>query len=326
MIETPDIAPLEPSDAEWDTRRDSLLRELRGPAARRRWRRRLPRLALAVLVLAATAAGGVAASGLLGTDTVIVDSVACLRTAGQDLDDATWVPAQPDPVAACADLWVGGPVGEGGAPPLVACGGREETVRVVPADSDAICSRLGLAPLGPEYQAFARAQAAARAVASSVTSARGGCPATAAPMFEAMRYALAAAGLDDWRVVPPTAPEPVQPTCRADVDARTRTITIHHITPANRIYSAILGEEIGARDETITVDYAGRTDCPRVGPLLRSVRAKLAAKADTPLTIAPLHQWRVVASNRMETGESCRAQVDGPTRTITLDAGQGAGS
>lgn len=324
MIETPDIGALEPSAAEWGARRDRLLRELRGPAPGRWWRRRIPRLALAVVLLAGTAAGGVAASGLLPTDDVIVDSVACLRTPGQDLDNATWVPTQPDPVAACADLWVQGPVGEGGAPSLVACGGRDEPVRVVPADSDAICGRLGLAVLGPEYEGFARAQAQARAVASSVTSARGGCPATAAPLFESMRDALAAARLDDWRVVPPAAPEPVQPTCRADVDARARTITIHHITPVNRIYSAILGEEIGSRDETITVDYAGRTDCPRVAPLLRSVRAALAAKIDAPPSTAPLHQWRVVASNRVEAGQSCRAQVDGPTRTITLEVGQGA--
>jgi hypothetical protein len=326
MIETPDISTLEPSAAEWDARRDRLGRELRGRAAGRRWRRRIRRLALAVALLAGTAAGAVAASGLLSADDVIVDNVACLRTPGQDLGDATWVPTQPDPVAACADLWVRGPVGEGGAPPLVACGGRDETVRVMPADSDAICGRLGLEPLGPEYEAFARAQAEAQAVAGSVTTARGGCPATAAPLFESMRDALAAAGLDDWRVIPPANPEPVQPTCRAHADARTRTVTIHHITPANRIYSHILGQEIGSRDETITVDYEGRTDCPRAAPLLRSLRAELGAKADAPLTMAPLHEWRVVASDSVGTGESCRALVDGPTRTITLDVSQHAGS
>jgi hypothetical protein len=325
MIETPDISPLEPSAAEWEARRDRLLLELRGRAAGRRWPRRITRLALAVALLAGTAAGAVAASGLLRTDDeVIVDGVACLRTPGQDLDDATWIPTQPDPVAACAELWVRGPVGEGGAPPLVACGGRDETVRVVPADSDAICGRLGLAPLGPGYEAFARAQAEARAVVGSVTRARGSCPATAAPLFETMRDALAAAGLNDWRVVAPARPEPVQPTCRAEVDARTRTVTIHHITPVNRIHSYILGQELGSNDETITVDYAGRTDCPRAAPLLRSLRAALAAasKAGDP----PLPGWRVVAPGRVKSGESCRAQVDGPTRTVTLDVTRKAGS
>jgi hypothetical protein len=320
MIETPDISALEPSAAEWDAHRERLLRELRGPAPRRWWRRRAPRLALAVVLLAGTAAGAVASSGLLRSDDVIVDVVACLRTPQQDLNDATWVPTTPDPVAACADLWQRGPVGDGGAPPLVACAGRDEPVRVVPADSDAICGRLGLAPLGPEYQAFARAQAEARAVVDAVMSARGSCTATAAPLFESMRDALAAAALDDWRVVAPAEPEPVQPTCRADVDARTRTITIHHITPVNRILSDVLGQNYGSGAETTTVVYGARGECPRAAPLLRSLRAALAAgsEAGGPPAMRRLRDWRV-APKRVQIGESCSAQVDGRTRTITLD-------
>jgi hypothetical protein len=319
MIETPDTSALEPSAAEWDARRGRLLRELRGPVAQRRRRRRAPRLALALVLLVGTAAGAVASSGLLRSDDVIVDSVACLRTPQQDLEDATWVPAVPDPVAACAELWERGPVGKGGAPPLVACAGRADPVRVLPADSEAICGRLGLAPLGPEYEAFARAQAQARGVVDAVMTARGDCPATAAPLFASMRDALAAAGLEGWRVVAPARPERGLSDCRADIDARTRTVTLHHATPEKRIYSAVLGQEYWRGNETVPVDYEGRTDCPRAAPLLRSVRAALAAAPETgaPPAMTRLREWRVVA----QAGESCRALVDGRTRTVTLDAG-----
>jgi hypothetical protein len=312
MIDAPDTSPFEPSAADWDAHRDRLLRELRRPGTRRR--RRGPRLALAALLLAGTAAAATASSGLLRSDDVIVDAVACLRTPGQDVEQATWIPAQPDPVAACAELWERGPVAQGGAPPLVACAGRDAPVRVVPAESEAICARLGLAPLGPEYDAFARRQSEARAVVDSVMTARGNCPATAPPLFESMRNGLAAAGLADWRVVAPARPEPVGPDCRADVDARSRTVTVHHVTPESRIYSHVLGQEYGSRDETVSVTYEGRSDCPAVAPLLESVRATLAAPAGG----APpaIKRWRAVAPDG---GHSCRAVVDGPTRTVTLD-------
>jgi len=303
MIETPDISALTPSPDDWDARRDRLQRDLR--VSRRRWRRGVP--ALAVFLVAGTAAATAASTGLLSADDVIVDSVACLRTPAQDLDAATWIPTQPDPVAGCAALWERGPVAVGGAPPLVACAGRDEPVRVVPAETDAICGRLGLTPVGAGYEAFARTQEKARTVADSVMTARGGCPATAPPLFEAMRDALTAGGLAGWRVVPPERPEPVQPACRADVDARTRTVTLHHITPANRIYSSALGLTHGSTDEAVPVVYGGRTGCPPAAPL----REALAEDAR-------LRGWRVVERDDSEV--SCRAVVDGRTRTITLDA------
>jgi hypothetical protein len=319
MIETPDTGALEPSAAHWAARRELLVQELRGPAAARRRRRRAPRLALALVLLAGTAAGAVASSGVLRSDDVMVDFVVCLRTPTQDLDHGTMVRTQPDPVAACAELWERGPVGVGGAPPLVACAGRDVPVRVVPAESDAICGRLGLAPLGPEYGEFARRQAEAQAVVESVMTARGDCPATAAPLFQAMRDALAAAGLDGWRVVEATSAAAVQPDCFAMVDARTRTVTVEYATPENRIYSAVLGQEYGRGDETVPVVYEGRTGCPRSAPLLEAVRATLAAAlpAGAPAEERRAREWRVVA----QAAESCRAEVDGRTRTVTLSSG-----
>jgi hypothetical protein len=294
MIETPDISALEPSADDWKARRDRLLNELRAPAAARRRRRRIPRVAIVVLAVAGTAAGGVAAAGLLRADDVVPHSIACLKTPTQDVETATFVPTRPDPVAACAELW------PGTAPPLVACAGKGELVRVVPADSDAVCARLGLSPLPPEFDAIGRSQADARAVADRVMTARGSCPATLAPLMESMRAALAAAGLHDWRVV--AGHEKLLQFCRADIDARTRTIAVFHADPVTRIYAHVRGEELGSYTETVIVKYEGRSDCPAAAPLARSLRAKLG-------------DWRVRSAAQ---AESCSAEVDGHTRTVTL--------
>jgi hypothetical protein len=105
-----------------------------------------------------------------------------------------------------------------------------------------ICGRLGHAPLPPDYDALARSQAHAREVVDSVTTARGSCPATAAPLFASMRAALAAAGLREWRMVAPDKPEPLLQSCRAEIDARTRTVTIYHSDPVTRMYAQALGQ------------------------------------------------------------------------------------
>jgi hypothetical protein len=159
MTPTPDIDVLLPDEDAVRARRDALVDELRRPST-------VPRLPIAprrlvlLLALLLAASGGAAATGLFTADDVKVEAgVGCYASA--DLHTTISVmPATPDPVAACAEVWREGAIDgrTGFAPPLVACSGQDEPVRVMPSDDPNICARLGLLPLPADYpQATLRA-------------------------------------------------------------------------------------------------------------------------------------------------------------------------
>ncbi len=114
------------------------------PARRRRRARRLvPALAVASVL------GGAAAYGLLRGEVSKPEKVACYELA--DLEAPTEVAFldQRGPLAACADLWQRGELGEGGAvPQLTECVLDSGVVGVFPATSGPeVCRQLNLLPL-----------------------------------------------------------------------------------------------------------------------------------------------------------------------------------
>jgi hypothetical protein len=160
MTPTPDIDVLLPDDETVRARRDALVDELRrAPAPRLVVAPR--RLALMLTLSMALGAGAAAAAGVFSADDVKVEAgIGCYERA--DLHATVSVmPATPDPVAACAELWREGAIDgrtTGDAPPLVACTGQDEPVRVLPSDDPDICARLGFSPLPADYpQATLRA-------------------------------------------------------------------------------------------------------------------------------------------------------------------------
>ena len=330
MTETPDITPFEPSPAEWEARRGRLVRELRGAPATTRRRRRVPRVALVVAVLVATGAASVGAVELLllADDVDVPSGIRCYANAPPETDlhprggsseMEIWLDATADPVGACGALWRAGAV-DGkprvSAPPLVACTGEDEPVRVIPGAGGAACRELGLAPLPVDYDALARLQADARAAVEPVMDVRAGCPATAAALFESVRDALAAAGIRGGRVVAPDKTQPMQ-VCHAEIDARTRTVTVHHSDPVTRLQMSAKALNHAPSGSVDPVVFDARAGCPRTAPLVRALRAALVA--------AELREWRVLAPEEEATDQTCWAQVDGRARTITFHSSQRPG-
>jgi hypothetical protein len=153
MTLMPDIDVLLPDEEIVRSRRDALVDELRRGARGVRPARTARRLAL-VLAALLTVAGGAAAAGVFSADDVKVQAgVGCYQRAALQAD-ITIVGPVADPVAVCAALWREGvvdgrPVAE--APPLVACTGKDQPVRVLPGDGADTCSGLGLVPLPADY-------------------------------------------------------------------------------------------------------------------------------------------------------------------------------
>ena len=164
MTLTPDIDVLLPDEETVRARRDALVDELRRGARGARPARSARRLAL-VLAALLTIAGGAAAAGLFTADDVNVQAgVGCYDRAALQADTTIMGPVA-DPVAACAALWREGVVDDrptAEAPPLVACTGKDQPVRVLPGDGPDTCSGLGLVPLPDDYsQAALRTDAGA---------------------------------------------------------------------------------------------------------------------------------------------------------------------
>jgi hypothetical protein len=159
MTPTPDIDVLLPDDETVRARRDALVEELGGTGATRS--ARAPRrLALVLAALAVAGGGAATAAGLFSADDVKVEAgVGCYDRPALRAD-ITVMHATADPVAACAELWRAGTVDgapHAEAPPLVACTGKGEPVRVMPGSGPEVCTRLGLVPLPDDYpQAVSR--------------------------------------------------------------------------------------------------------------------------------------------------------------------------
>jgi hypothetical protein len=152
MTPTPDIDVLLPDEETVRARRDALVDELRR-ARGVRPARTTRRLAL-VLAALLTAAGGATAAGLFSADDVKVEAgIGCYDRAELRTDTAIIGPVA-DPVAICAALWREGVVDgrpRAAAPPLVACTGKDQPVRVMPGDGPETCAALGLEPLPADY-------------------------------------------------------------------------------------------------------------------------------------------------------------------------------
>ncbi|HYV15109.1 MAG TPA: hypothetical protein VE972_03740 [Conexibacter sp.] len=163
MAPTPDIDVLLPDDETVRARRDALVDELRrAPAPRLVVAPR--RLALMLTLLMALGAGAAAASGVFSADDVKVEAgVGCYDRAALRAT-VSLMAATPDPVAACAALWREGYIDgrtTGDAPPLVACTGEDQPVRVMPGDGPKTCAGLGLEPLPADYPQAARTSSGA---------------------------------------------------------------------------------------------------------------------------------------------------------------------
>lgn len=184
MTRGPDLTPLLPDDPTVRARARALGEEL-APARRRRART----LGLALVAAMLLGGGVAAASGLLGAEDVAIDAgIGCYDRASLDADVAVIGPRR-DPIAACARVWsdVAPP------PPLVACTGEDEPVRVFPGTGPAVCASLGLEPLPEDYAGAAAASAKARRALRALK----GIPVTTTPcpsprrLAEAARAALA---------------------------------------------------------------------------------------------------------------------------------------
>jgi hypothetical protein len=105
-------------------------------------------------LLMALGAGAAAASGVFSADDVKIEAgIGCYDRAALQTSIAFADPST-DPVAACAALWRAGVVDgqpRAVAPPLVACTGEDQPVRVMPGDGPEICAGLGLVPLPADY-------------------------------------------------------------------------------------------------------------------------------------------------------------------------------
>jgi hypothetical protein len=153
MTPTPDIDVLLPDEEVVRARRDALVEELR----RHRAPRPAPaprRLALVLAAIVVAGGGAATAAGLLSADDVKVEAgVGCYDRAALQAD-ITVIRATEDPVAACAQLWREGTVDDvprAEAPPLVACTGKGQPVRVMPGSGPEVCAGLGLEPLPDDY-------------------------------------------------------------------------------------------------------------------------------------------------------------------------------
>jgi hypothetical protein len=153
-------------------------------------RRRLTLVAVALIVLAT---GGLAAAHFLaGPEKLASNSVGCYDRASLDADVS--VPnGVASPLEACAAVYraEGQPV-----PPLVACAGKG-AVAVFPGQGDAVCRRLGLAPLPPGY-ALARQRVAT--LQTGILALEGAADCTPPPQLaQRVQALLDSSGWTGWR-------------------------------------------------------------------------------------------------------------------------------
>jgi len=114
-------------------------RSLAGPPRRRFWTRRR----VVAVVVSAAVAGAAAAAWLHRKHPTRVESIACYQTAA--LHTSLYVVSpDPDPISACRDLWVNGPIARTDRPPpLIGCVIPTGVLGVFPG-GPSTCARLHL--------------------------------------------------------------------------------------------------------------------------------------------------------------------------------------
>jgi hypothetical protein len=161
-----DISILLPDEDAVRARREALVAELRPGGSRRRSPVPARRLLVAVAALIVLSGGVALASGVFSADDIAVSAgVGCYERPSLQASAAIYISAA-DPVAKCERTWREGAMTGGDStevPHLVACTAKNRPVMVFPGDGDAVCERLGLAPLPSDYAPAGRAHARAYA-------------------------------------------------------------------------------------------------------------------------------------------------------------------
>ncbi len=136
----------EPTDAELDADVDRVAVRARSfvdaPTARRHRYRSIGAVVVGTIVIVGGSVG-VAALLRSGQPTQSAQGIAC-RAAEDPRADAIVIPANADPIAACAEQWAAGTLGPTkGVPPLTVCIAVTGVVEVYPGDRQ-VCGRIGL--------------------------------------------------------------------------------------------------------------------------------------------------------------------------------------
>ena len=190
----------------------------------RRRRRAAAGGAMAVLLVAGGTVG--VAALVRSTQTTRPNEGIVCRAAADLKADAVVIGFDPDPVAACAELWSAGEFAEAGAAPsipeLVSCIGQTGNIEVFPG-GESLCGQLGLTvsdtTLTPDNDAIVRL---ADRLTNEINLAE--CSPQAAVTTVAQRI-LDESGVKGWTVV--VRADSVGAACaKAAVDAPSRTVTI----------------------------------------------------------------------------------------------------
>jgi hypothetical protein len=172
--------------------------------------------ALAVVVLA-TAAFAVLRTSSVSDPT----AVACMVSSDPQGDVVGLAPSS-DPVAACAELWTNGTLGDGAVPPLSGCVNEAGAAAVYPAGAE-ICSKLGLAEL---EAGFSDEQSRIVALQDSLADTFfADCYDLDAALVEAQRQ-LDASGLPGWTVVNPEPFDTSRPCAGSGLDLDMQQVLI----------------------------------------------------------------------------------------------------
>ena len=136
----------EPTEAELDADVDRVVVRARSLAdalnPRRRRRRSIGAVVVGTIVIVGGSVG-VAALIRSGQPIQPAQGIAC-RAAEDPRSDAIVIPANADPIAACAEQWANGTLGPtSDVPPLTVCIAVTGVVEVYPGDSE-VCGRIGL--------------------------------------------------------------------------------------------------------------------------------------------------------------------------------------
>ncbi len=164
MTSEPEITVLLPDERETSALRDAMTAEVEAMGSRRsrlsfrsRRGRGPSRLAVILVTLCTVGigAGLAGAAGVFSAEEMEVEAgIGCYSEATLTPKSTTIIGPRQDPIAACAELWRQGvvkPGSKGMVPPLVACTGVDQPVRVMPGKDASVCARLDLVPLPADY-------------------------------------------------------------------------------------------------------------------------------------------------------------------------------